>query len=202
MHEDLPNEQHTALSRRAMLVKGGWLAAGLMFPTAHLSAAVTHLPKPDAHIRAAFMALSRRLTERQDLDIDLGMALLQGLLAFTPVTPTSLVELQKMSCTMSEATAQMLADVARKTSDSMATTLDAMMTAWYRGVAGDQVVVYASAMMFNTVRDVLSPKTYARGAPFNWTITPPPVPVPFTAHATLLTPLFDGELPHDQDGCE
>lgn len=52
------------------------------------------------------------------------------------------------------------------------TVLHQIIDAWYLGVVDSQVVVYASAFMFDPVRNVTGVPSYCHSAPDNWAIPP------------------------------
>jgi len=47
-------------------------------------------------------------------------------------------------------------------------TLNQVVSAWYLGAVGTQVIAYAGALMYRPTADVLSPPSYVHGGPLNW----------------------------------
>lgn len=132
------------------------------------SAAAPIEPEPDP----AFLALSRALTGKQDLD---------------PLTAARLSDAFRRTAPDIH---NRFADLARLTKSGPVSLLAldnhhlraaalAIVAAWYTGSLGKGprtvTVAYRDALMQRTVADAMYPPTYALGGPGWWTEAPPPV---------------------------
>jgi hypothetical protein len=125
---------------------------------------------------AAFMVVSRRLTERATLDAHVALRLETALAAQDPSFAGALQALVvAFNAHPRSPTSEVLASKATPTSAVVAAS--AILAGWYLGVAGikpdSPVVAYQEALMFDPVRDVVAAPSYCREAPGYWTTRPP-----------------------------
>ncbi|GBR05759.1 sorbitol dehydrogenase family protein [Acetobacter oeni] len=125
-----------------------------------------------------FMALSRRLTDRAELDQRIGDALCAGIVHGNAARAEQIHALHDLLTKGNFASASEFAHAAETQDKAYKDVVHEIMTGWYRGVADGKVVVYRSALMFDITKDAVYPKTYASGGPFYWTAKPPEVAVP------------------------
>lgn len=155
------------LQRRHLL--GGALAAGVV-QLAPWSWAAT--PAADA---GSFMALSRYLTERDDLSARLGarmQAALQALDArFIEQAQALWQWIDASQVPLGQLNARLKAE-----QPALAGIPGQVMQVWYLGIAGSgsqaRVVAYEFALNAQTVADKLKPPTYAYGTYGSWTRNP------------------------------
>ena len=155
------------LQRRHLL--GGALAAGVV-QLAPWSWAAT--PAADA---GSFMALSRYLTERDDLSARLGarmQATLQALDARCIEQAQALWQrIDASQVPLGQLNARLKAE-----QPALAGIPGQVMQVWYLGIAGSgsqaRVVAYEFALNAQTVADKLKPPTYAYGTYGSWTRNP------------------------------
>lgn len=107
----------------------------------------------------SFMTLSRLVTGRTQLDETVGARLLAALEKSTPDFAAGLPQL--VTAWKGETL----------NAEQEATALK-IMEAWYVGMVGKTVVTYEQALMFDTVSDNLSIRSYAGGAPGFWAKDP------------------------------
>lgn len=158
------------LQRRQLV--GGLLVAGAvqMVPWA---VAVSPSPSPSAS--PAFMALSRYLTERDDLNPHLAarmQAALQGLdSAFATRADALWQWIDSNRVALADLNARLKAD-----KPELAALPGQVMQAWYLGIVGGglqtRVVAYEYALNAQLVSDKLKPPTYSYGTHGSWTRNP------------------------------
>lgn len=155
------------LSRRHLL--GGGLAAGLaqLIPGSWAAAPVASSD--------SFMALSRYLTERDDLHQAQGARLLAALNALDGKINDRLDALWKWIGAHQVALAELNARLQAEQPDLAAVPMSVMQV-WYQGIAGSdtatRVVAYEYALNAQVVADWLRPPSYAYGAYGSWTRNP------------------------------
>ncbi|NHN86852.1 sorbitol dehydrogenase [Acetobacter musti] len=168
------------ISRRDSLLTG--MSAALLGGVAHARAQDQHsasLQTTDhSEILSQFMAVSRRLTDRDTLDQRIGAALCNGILHGNADRPARIQALYALLTKENFASASDYARAAETQDKAFKDVIHEIMTGWYRGVADGKVVVYRSALMFDITKDAVYPKTYATGGPFYWTTRPPDVARP------------------------
>ncbi|NVN35555.1 sorbitol dehydrogenase family protein [Komagataeibacter swingsii] len=162
------------MSRRDMLL--GAMGAAAVVLGAGRGIAAT--PEAEDAVAPLFLALSHRLTDRDALDARISSALYARIVKATPERRDQIQKLHDLMAGGKFASARELARAAEHADPVFKDVIHDIMTAWYRGVAGEKVVVYRSALMFDITKDAIYPKTYAAGGPFYWTQTPPEVAVP------------------------
>lgn len=160
------------LRRRHLL--GGLLAASAVqvAPWA-LAAATSAAAAPSAS--PAFMALSRYLTERDDLNAGLAarmQAAVQSLNAeFAAQTDALWQWVDAGKVPLAELNARLKAE-----KPELAAVPGQIMQVWYMGIAGSgvntRVVAYEYALNAQTVADKLKPPTYSYGMYGSWTSNP------------------------------
>lgn len=124
----------------------------------------------------AFIALSRRLTERTELDAVVGKRIYSALVnsdsQFTQNVDALNTWLQGHGAGVSDTVTQAL----QAAEPSLAKSEGAIMRAWYLGLVGDMpnvnVIAYEKALMFEPVMDVLTIPSYCHDVPFYWTKKP------------------------------
>jgi hypothetical protein len=178
-----PHFPSFGLQRRHLL--GGALAAGFVqlapwsqaaAPTegaAPSAPAASATPAPGA--AAGFMALSQFLTEREDLNAQLGGRMHTALQALNAEFPAQAAALwawvQTEQVPLEQLNQRLQAD-----KPELAAIPAQVMQAWYLGIAGDgakaRVVAYEFALNAQTVADKLKPPTYAYGVYGSWTSNP------------------------------
>jgi hypothetical protein len=124
----------------------------------------------------AFLALSQRLTGRTGLDAILGKRIYDALAKsdsqFTQNVDALNTRLQAHGGVLADTVTQAL----QTGQPALAKSVGEIMRAWYLGLVGDMphvnVVAYEKALMFETVKDVLTIPSYCRDVPFYWTQKP------------------------------
>jgi hypothetical protein len=126
-----------------------------------------------------FMQLSRLLIARTDLDPRIGHRLNAALTAAHRGFSTRVTGCTAFARAQGLTAAEPFAAALQAQQPSLAPVLHIVVAAWYTGVAGDgplaAAIAYREALMFDTVRDVLTVPSYCRAAPGYWTIKPPTV---------------------------
>ncbi|WP_220464682.1 sorbitol dehydrogenase family protein [Komagataeibacter europaeus] len=164
------------MSRRDVLL-GAMGAAAVVLGAGRGIAATPDAGAQD-EVAPLFLALSRRLTDRDVLDERISNALYARIIKATPERRDQMQKLHDLMAGGKFDSARELARAAEHSDVAFKDVIHDIMTAWYRGVADEKVVVYRSALMFDITKDAIYPKTYAAGGPFYWTQTPPEVAVP------------------------
>ena len=169
MSDSLPTLEFDP-NRRLLLA--GLLAAGAgqMVPWTSVSAA-SQVPAASPE----FMALSRYLTQRDDLSASLGarmQAALQDLNnGFTAQAGTLWQWIGSNKVTLADLNVRLTAD-----RPELADVPGQVMQTWYLGIAGSgvraRVVAYEYALNALTVSDKLRPPTYAYGMYGSWSSNP------------------------------
>lgn len=155
------------LSRRHLL--GGAVAAGMaqLIPGSWAAA-----PAAGAD---SFMALSRYLTERDDLRLALGTRLLAALNELDGKFGDKLEALWKWISTNQVALADLNARLKAEQPDLADVPMNVMQV-WYQGIAGSgtatRVVAYEYALNAQVVADRLRPPSYVYGTYGSWTSNP------------------------------
>lgn len=125
----------------------------------------------------AFMAVSRRLTERTTLSPITAARLEAALVAQDPSFSSSVEALAKLLEDRPQAPASELFAAGSSLPAGVSATATSILAGWYLGAAGTApdapVIAYHDALMFDPVRDVVAPPSYCREAPGYWTARPP-----------------------------
>ncbi|RFD19796.1 sorbitol dehydrogenase [Komagataeibacter melaceti] len=177
IHLATPNSMRMAqalrMSRRDMLLGAMGLATVAVGANPGLAATVD-----EDTVAPLFLALSKRLTDRETLNPQISQALYAGIIHAVPERRDQIGKLHALMESGNFSSARALATAAEHADPVFKDVIHEIMTGWYRGVADQKVVVYRSALMFDITSDAIYPKTYAAGGPFYWTKTPPEVAVP------------------------
>lgn len=159
------------LQRRQLL--GGFLVVGAV-QLVPWAAAISPAPSPPT-TSPAFMALSRYLTERDDLNPHLAarmQAALQGLdSAFVAQADTLWKWIDSNRIALADLNTRLKADM-----PALAALPGQVMQAWAMGIVGSgaqtRVVAYEYALNAQLVSDKLKPPTYSYGTHGSWTRNP------------------------------
>jgi hypothetical protein len=119
-----------------------------------------------------FMTVSR-LVSTDALNVQTGQALYEALKGKASFE-TNLNALAKLAAAPGvtiETLAEQLDDTQQH---NLRETLNEIVSAWYLGIVGNRTYAYASALMYRPTADVLSPPSYVRAGPLNWTVINPP----------------------------
>jgi|SRR5665213_2294268 len=106
-----------------------------------------------------FMAVSRALTGRSQLDRAVGARLLEAL---EKVTPSIAAQMPPLARALKSGAPNAQQE----------TVALEIMQAWYVGMVGKVVVTYEQALAFDAVSDNLSIRSYVGGAPLFWAKDP------------------------------
>ncbi len=139
-----------------------WLQAALVLVVGSLSGSVTLqslADSPNIDSLAAFMTLSKALTERPNLDAEVGQRFLK---AFSQSHPDFQSQLQPLS-------AAIASGVLSSAQQDLALQI---LEAWYLGMVNKQVVTYEQALMFTVASDVLVIRSYCPNKPGFWAEKP------------------------------
>ncbi|MES2415757.1 MAG: sugar dehydrogenase complex small subunit [Pseudomonadota bacterium] len=160
------------LSRRQLL--GGLFTATTISMTpwvAAIESPTTRIPPASP----AFMALSRYLSERDDLSNSLGARMQAALQTQNPEFNAQTVALWQWI----DSNRVLLRDLNTRLKTSMPNVMvipSQVMQAWYMGVVGSgaqtRVVAYEYALNAQLVSDKLKPPTYSYGTHGSWTQNP------------------------------
>lgn len=120
--------------------------------------------------KEVFVAVSKRLTEYDDLNSVLAERFYAALQGLNPKFSTELAALAKeMAKSDAKTLAKSLSPSAQKTAKSI-------ISAWYTGIVGEgttaQVITYRHALEFKAVDDVLQIRTYCPNKPGYWAEKP------------------------------
>lgn len=130
---------------------------------------------PAAADSASFMALSRYLTARDDLNARLGVRLQAALQELDPSFASQAGALWQWIARGQVPLAQLNARLQAEQA-ALAALPGRVMQAWYLGIAGSgtrtRVVAYEFALNAQTVADKLKPPTYSYGLYGSWTRNP------------------------------
>jgi hypothetical protein len=107
----------------------------------------------------AFMTLSKALTERQNLNVEVGQRLFNALQHNNPNFPAQL-------STLSGAIAS-----GQLIPEQEAQALN-ILQAWYLGTVNNQVITYEQALMFDVASDILEIRSYCPNQPGFWASKP------------------------------
>lgn len=123
----------------------------------------------------AFIELSKYLTGKTALDIEIGRAILTGLQGDDASTSATIAQLNAFVA-RTNTPANMLQSVLDASQPALAKLPKKVVTAWYLGVVGTgknaRTVAYEQALMYPPIADVIVMPSYARGVPGYWA-TPP-----------------------------
>lgn len=124
----------------------------------------------------AFIALSQHLTGRTSFDPPLGQRVYATLARASSQFEQNVGALNTWLQTHGGVPSDSVTAALKGEQPELATTVGAIMRAWYLGLVGDsphiQVVAYEKALMFEPVKDVLTIPSYCRDVPFYWTQKP------------------------------
>ncbi len=115
----------------------------------------------------AFMRVSKLISP--DINPVTGAALYQALKKADPDFDSKLSALESRAAATPAMTIELLAEnLDRNGQKPLRDTLNSIVSAWYLGVVGFQTYAYRDALMFSSVKDVLSPPSYVRRGPLYW----------------------------------
>lgn len=158
-------------TRRQLLAGSALLLADLAFHTP----ALAETGSPTAATEAAFLALSRKVTGKDQLSPVTAGRILAALVADDPALSAKLEKLTDLSAS----TASPAALKQAASSVGLDGTVMAIVSAWYTGTidtkAGPVVVAYKDALMYQPVADGLTVPTYCSRGPLWWSDLPPQV---------------------------
>ncbi|AXI03430.1 sugar dehydrogenase complex small subunit [Aquirhabdus parva] len=155
-HDIAPSSLEPKLNRRQ------WLQATLLLVVGGLSGSVTLQSLAESTNTdglSAFMTLSKALTERQQLDPEVGQRFLT---AFTQNNLSFQSQLQPLSAALAGGTL----DAAQQ---ELALQI---LEAWYLGTVNKQVITYEQALMFTVASDILVIRSYCLNKPGFWAEKP------------------------------
>ena len=115
-----------------------------------------------------FIALSQLLTGRDHLDPQIANRIYATLSAKDPAFASSASALWQHANSGADALQQTAMN-----DPALSKTLTDIISAWYLGEAGGQVVQYKSALANTVVEDVVVTPSYCRAAPGYWAAEPP-----------------------------
>jgi hypothetical protein len=123
----------------------------------------------------AFMRLSQYLTGKTTLDVEIGRAILAGLLDDDASANTAIAQLNDFVA-RTNTPANTLQSVLDASQPALAKLPKKVVTAWYLGVVGTdkkaRTVAYEQALMYPPIADVIVMPSYARGVPGYWAKPP------------------------------
>jgi fructose 5-dehydrogenase small subunit len=156
--------RRTLLSTTAMLAGGTWLGrVGLWWPPRHATAQAG---------LTAFMAVSRRLTGKDDLELAVGARLHAALLRTNPEPPRAVASLDAWLAANDAASGPALA----QTPEPERETGQRILRGWYLGVVGDEnaaeCVAFETILAYRPVADQVVMQTFCREAPGYWAERP------------------------------
>lgn len=127
----------------------------------------------------AFLRLSVLVTGRANLDREIGRRLRAVLSATIPDFDAQVSACATFAIVHRITKGELLMAALQQQEPTLATTVHAIVSAWYVGVAGagpqTKVIAYRDALMFASVSDVLAPPSYCAAAPGDWTAQPPSI---------------------------
>ncbi|ACI50944.1 conserved hypothetical protein [Gluconacetobacter diazotrophicus PA1 5] len=192
MSDPLPTGAKTidaapGVSRRALMAAGAVAGASALAPGALVPGrAVALTLSPD---EARFLAVSRAVTGRQDLNPLIGTRLFAAMVRTFPNYGARIAALSRLAV----AGGKPEEILARAEEANQRQTMLDLVAAWYTGSVQDRtnapMVAYRDALMYRPTDDALPVPTYCFGTPGWWTEVPPalgvavlsPVPVPAPA---------------------
>jgi len=125
----------------------------------------------EAAADATFLALSRALTGKHDLDPYVAGRIRAAMAIHEPATTATLDALQRLAGTVDTPDQFIAIPAVRDAALSI-------VAAWYTGTVGKGTeavtVAYRDALMQRPVADGIFPATYAKGGPAWWVAAPPP----------------------------
>lgn len=161
--------KHLKTTRRQLLAGSALLLADLAFHTPALA------QTDSSAAEAAFLALSRKVTGKDQLSSVTSGRILAALETDDPALSA---KLEKLSA-LSTATASPAALKQAASTVGLDGTVMAIVSAWYTGTidtkAGPVVVAYKDALMYQPVADGLTVPTYCSRGPLWWSDLPPQV---------------------------
>ena len=124
----------------------------------------------------AFVALSRELSGRNQLDAVLGKRIYEALLKTDSAFAQNVAAINTWLKSHGGVPRDTVAAALQAAEPPLAKTVGQIMRAWYLGLVGDmptvKVLAYEKALMFDPVKDVLTEPSYCRDVPFYWTRKP------------------------------
>lgn len=124
---------------------------------------------------AAFMDLSRYLTGKNSLDVEIGHAIFANLVDGDLHFTQQVAQLNDFVAS-SKTPANGLQQVLDGSQPALATVPKRIMPAWYLGVVGTgaraRTVAYEQALMYPPISDVIVMPSFARGVPGYWAQPP------------------------------
>ncbi|CAB3757342.1 sugar dehydrogenase complex small subunit [Paraburkholderia solisilvae] len=184
-----PRAAHSvrSASRRVWLAGVGASAAALAAGAAlsglsgagAVSPAYADAPPPSAGLDA-FLALSRKLTGRTNLDPVLAKRVYAALSKMDSQADNlfaqNVATLNSWLQTHGGVPSDTVIAALQPDMPALAKTASAIVRAWYLGLVGDpprvQVIAYENALMFDPVKDVLTVPSYCRDVPLYWAQKP------------------------------
>ena len=124
----------------------------------------------------AFVALSRELSGRAQLDLALGKRIYEALIKTDSAFTQNVAALNTWLKSHGGVPSDTVTAALQAAEPPLAKTVGQIMRAWYLGLVGEmptvKVLAYERAAMFDPVKDVLTVPSYCRDVPFYWTRKP------------------------------
>ena len=158
---------HGRTRRRAIMLLAA-LGMVATFPAWMQSGSAVAAPAATPGAPAEFLALSQLVTGRAQLDPEIANRIYTSLQARDPAFAGHASTLWQHANAGVDALQH-----SAMNDPALGQALNAIVTAWYLGEAGGQVVQYKSALANTVVQDVVATPSYCRAAPGYWAAEPP-----------------------------
>lgn len=171
-----PDQHGKGVSRRNVLLGlASTLVATALAGAPFLTLAEQYTAAQNPLLFARFFALSRQLTERQDIDPGLSARIFTALSLANPQFSS---QVERLSARVKAGqSARQLQQIAGQL--GLSALVSAIVTAWYTGTVGQganaSLIAYKDALMYRPVKDALIVPTYCGNGPLWWTAAPPEV---------------------------
>lgn len=171
-----PPSPQFAPSRRQFLIGTAVLATLSVAGFGALSVANAQAVSASAYADlSAFISLSKYLTGKTTLDVEIGRAILAGLHGDDANASATIAQLNDLVA-RTNIPANSLQSVLDASQPALAKLPKKVVTAWYLGVVGTgknaRTVAYEQALMYPPIADVIVMPSYARGVPGYWAKPP------------------------------
>ncbi len=169
VHADaLPQPARRRLLQASALLLGTLAVSGRL-----VSLVFADTPAQDSQ----FLQLSQLLTGRAQLDPAVAHRFYSALSTKDNQLDSKLRQIAGEAQTNSLTNADELITALDANNPDLAKAARSIIAAWYSGVVGDgpdaTVITYASALMFDLVKDATMPPSYCQAAPLYWSAKPP-----------------------------
>jgi hypothetical protein len=169
-----------AFARRTFVLGACASASALSIATAlglpFGSASVFAFSPPAGGGVDAFVALTRELSGRSQLDPVLGKRIYEALVKADSAFAQNVAAINTWLKSHGGVPRDTVIAALQASEPPLAKTVAQIMRAWYLGLVGDaptvKVLAYERALMFDPVKDVLTVPSYCRDVPFYWTRKP------------------------------